>query len=164
MFETKLTRFFTPPSKGTGAEWGRERSPDPYGSNPAVGARESALVRGGASWAYRRCGPSRRLVPHARLHITGHGGRKAGARAAAVMPSATLRRTGAARAANQLFGRCTLHVPSERRPRSLPLPRAPTCTYTYTYTPPSPCHRCLLCPPARPPRAVSQLQNNACLC
>ena len=130
MFETKLTRFFTPPSKGTGAEWGRERSPDPYGSNPAVGARESALVRGGASWAYRRCGPSRRLVPHARLHITGHGGRKAGARAAAVMPSATLRRTGAARAADQLFGRCTLHVPSERRPLAAcqELPHTATAT------------------------------------
>ena len=57
-------------------------------------------------------------------------GRKAGARAAAVMPSATLRRTGAARAADQLFGRCTLHVPSERRPLAAcqELPHTATAT------------------------------------
>ena len=57
-------------------------------------------------------------------------GAKAGARAAAVMPSATLRRTGAARAADQLFGRCTLHVPSERRPLAAcqELPHTATAT------------------------------------
>ena len=42
----------------------------------AAGARESTLVRGGGKLGVRRCGPSRRLVPHARLHITGHAGQR----------------------------------------------------------------------------------------
>ena len=87
-------------------------------------------MREGGKLGVRRCGPSRRLVPHARLHITGHGGGKAGARAAAVMPSATLRRTGAARAADQLFGRCTLHVPSARRPLTACQELPPTAAAT----------------------------------
>ena len=57
-------------------------------------------------------------------------GAKAGARAAAVMPSATLRRTGAARAADQLFGRCTLHVPSARRPLTACQELPPTAAAT----------------------------------
>ena len=69
-------------------------------------------------------------MPHARLHITGHGGANAGARAAAVMPSATLRRTGAARAADPLFGGCTLHVPSARRPLTACQELPPTAAAT----------------------------------
>ena len=46
------------------------------------------------------------------------------------MPSATLRRTGAARAANQLFGRCTLHVPSARRPLTACQELSPTAAAT----------------------------------
>ena len=57
-------------------------------------------------------------------------GAKAGARAAAVMPSATLRRTSAARAADQLFGRCTLHVPSARRPLTACQELPPTAAAT----------------------------------
>ena len=87
-------------------------------------------MREGGKLGVRRCGPSRRLVPHARLHITGHGEAKAGAWAAAVMPSATLRRTGAARAADQLFGRCTLHVPSARRPLTACQELPPTAAAT----------------------------------
>ena len=57
-------------------------------------------------------------------------GAKAGARAAAVMPSATLRRTGAARAADPLFGGCTLHVPSARRPLTACQELPPTAAAT----------------------------------
>ena len=46
------------------------------------------------------------------------------------MPSATLRRTGAARAADQLFGRCTLHVPSARRPLTACQELSPTAAAT----------------------------------
>ena len=46
------------------------------------------------------------------------------------MPSATLRRTGAARAADQLFGRCTLHVPSARRPLAACQELPPTAAAT----------------------------------
>ena len=109
---------------------GSERSPDPYGSNRAVGARESALVRGGGKLGVPAVRPkpassASRAAAHNRPW-----GAKAGARAAAVMPSATLRRTGADRAADQLFGRCTLHVPSERRPLAAcqELPHTATAT------------------------------------
>ena len=46
------------------------------------------------------------------------------------MPSASIWRTGAACAADQLFGRCTLHVPSERRPLAAcqELPHTATAT------------------------------------
>ena len=46
------------------------------------------------------------------------------------MPSATLRRTGAARAADKLFGRCTLHVPSARRPLTACQELPPTAAAT----------------------------------
>ena len=46
------------------------------------------------------------------------------------MPSATLRRTGAARAADPLFGGCTLHVPSARRPLTACQELPPTAAAT----------------------------------
>ena len=46
------------------------------------------------------------------------------------MPSATLRRTGAARAADKLFGRCPLHVPSARRPLTACQELPPTAAAT----------------------------------
>ena len=74
------------------------------------------------------------------------------------MPTASYRRTGAARAADQISVRCTAGSISTSAAlaataESAHLPRAPT--YTYTYTPSSPCHRCLMCPHVRPTRAVS---------
>ena len=74
------------------------------------------------------------------------------------MPTASYRRTAAARAADQISARCTAGSTSTTAAlaataESTHLPRAPT--YTYTYTLSSPCHRCLMCPHVRPTRTVS---------
>ena len=89
-------------------------------------------------------------------------GAKAGARAAAVMPSATLRRTGAARAADPLFGGCTLHVSSVRRPLTACQELPPTAAATphlhaLVAVPPLPCV------PARAPAARRLAIAGQCL-
>jgi hypothetical protein len=114
MFD-ELIRFL-PPSKGGHEEWGRSEAPTPT-DLILRGWGQRVVASGGGRQAGR---PVVRPKPASSAsRVAAHNrpcGAKAGARAAAVMPSATLRRTGAARAADQLFGRCTLHVPSARQP------------------------------------------------
>jgi hypothetical protein len=94
---------------------GSEQSSDPL-QICACGRGQGA---GASEWASKlgvpAVGSYRRPVP------TGHGAARAGARG----PSVSLRRTGAARTADKIFARCTLHVPSARRSRSLPPPPPP---------------------------------------
>ena len=130
MFD-QLIRFLSP-SRGGHEEWGRSEAPTPTdpilrGWGQRVGASEGGRQAGRPAVRPKPASSASRAAAHNRPC-----GAKAGARAAAVMPSATLRRTGAARAADQLLGRCTLHVPSARRPLPRCLPRAPTYIYSYT--------------------------------
>ena len=159
--EPELTRFFTPPSKGT---WGvgSERSPDPYGSNPAVGARELALVGklGVPVVRPKPASSASRAAAHNRPW-----GAKAGARAAAVMPSATLRGTAAPLAlptSSSAAAHGTFH---QNDGRSLPAKSSHIQLQLHlTYRPSSPCRRCLVCPHERPLRVVSQSPTSACFC
>ena len=124
MFETKLTRFFTPPLRG-------QRSPDPYGSNPAVGARESALVRGGGKLGVPAVRPkpassASRAAAHNRTW--GAKGRRAGGRGDALGNLETHRRRSRCRPALR-----PLHTArSIRTTAARCLPRAPTYSYSYT--------------------------------
>ena len=102
---------------------GSERSPHPYGSNPAVGARESALVRGRGKLGVPAVRPkpassASRAAAHNRPW--GAKGRRAGGRGDALGNLETHRRR----------SRCTLHVPSERRPLAAcqELPHTATAT------------------------------------
>ena len=128
MFD-QLIRFLSP-SRGGHEEWGRSEAPTPTdpilrGWGQRVGASEGGRQAGRPAVRPKPASSASRAAAHNRPC-----GAKAGARAAAVMPSATLRRTGAARAADQLFGRCTLHVPSARRPLAACQELPPTSTAT----------------------------------
>jgi len=128
MFD-QLIRFLSP-SRGGHEEWGRSEAPTPTdpilrGWGQRVGASEGGRQAGRPAVRPKPASSASRAAAHNRPC-----GAKAGARAAAVMPSATLRRTGAARAADQLLGRCTLHVPSARRPLAACQELPPTSTAT----------------------------------
>ena len=128
MFD-ELIRFL-PPSKGGHEEWGRSEAPTPTDLILRSWGQR-VVASGGGRQAGR---PVVRPKPASSAsRVAAHNrpcGAKAGARAAAVMPSATLRRTGAARAADQLFGRCTLHVPSARQPLTACQELPPTAAAT----------------------------------
>ena len=128
MFD-QLIRFLSP-SRGGHEEWGRSEAPTPTdpilrGWGQRVGASEGGRQAGRPVVRPKPASSASRVAAHNRPC-----GAKAGARAAAVMPSATLRRTGAARAADQLLGRCTLHVPSARRPLAACQELPPTAAAT----------------------------------
>ena len=75
MFD-QLIRFLSP-SRGGHEEWGRSEAPTP--TDPILrgwGQRVGASEGGRQAGRPVVCGPSRRLVPHARLHITGHAGQR----------------------------------------------------------------------------------------
>ena len=121
---------FLSPSRGGHEEWGRSEAPTPTdpilrGWGQRVDASEGGRQAGRPAVRPKPASSASRVAAHDRPC-----GAKAGARAAAVMPSATLRRTGAARAADQLLGRCTLHVPSARRPLAACQELPPTSTAT----------------------------------
>ena len=74
MFD-ELIRFL-PPSKGGHEEWGRSEAPTPTDLILRSWGQRVVASGGGGKLGVRWCGPSRRLVPHAWLHITGHAGQR----------------------------------------------------------------------------------------
>ena len=129
---------------------GSEQSSDPL-QICACGRGQGA---GASEWASKlgvpAVGSYRRPVP------TGHGAVRAGARG----PSVSLRRTGAARTADKIFARCTLHVPSARRSRSLPPPHLHLRLQAAVTVPP------LSHVPAHSPaaRRLTAAEQRLCLC
>ena len=87
MFDELMSASYPP--QGGHEEWGRSEAPTPTdlilrGWGQRVGASEGGRQAGRPAVRPK----PRRLVPHARLHITGHGEAKAGARAAGATEAA----------------------------------------------------------------------------